>query len=76
MRERLEDDGLSGRPKDATSDENVKVVHTLVMYYRRRCLQSIASEVGIRFWGSTINPYRHLRNVKGFSKMCAMNVDP
>ena len=30
-RESVEDDGLSGRPKDATIDENVKVVHTLVM---------------------------------------------
>ena len=33
MRERqsVEDDGQPGRPKDATTDENVKVVHTLVM---------------------------------------------
>ena len=28
---RVDDDGRSGRSKDATSDENVKVVHTLVM---------------------------------------------
>ena len=34
-RESVEDDGLSGRPKDATTDENVKVVHTLVMCDRR-----------------------------------------
>ena len=40
---------MSGRPKDATADENVKVVHTLVMFDRRRDLRSIASEVGIRF---------------------------
>ena len=34
----VEDDGLSSRPKDVTSDENVKVVHTLVMCDRRRDL--------------------------------------
>ena len=27
----VEDVGRSGRPKDATADEKVKVVHTLVM---------------------------------------------
>ena len=30
-RESVEDDGRSGNPKDATADENVKVVYTLVM---------------------------------------------
>ena len=30
-REGVDDDGQSGCPKDATADENVKVVHTLVM---------------------------------------------
>ena len=41
----------SGRQKDATADENVKVVHTLAMCDRRRDLQSIASEVSIiSFW--------------------------
>ena len=44
-RESVEDDGRSGRPKDATTDENVKVV----ICDRRRDLQSIASEVGISF---------------------------
>ena len=45
----VDDDGRSGRPKDATTDENVKVVHTLAMCDSRQDLQSIASEVGIRF---------------------------
>ena len=36
----VEDDGRSGRSKDATADENVKVMHTLVMYDRRRGLRS------------------------------------
>ena len=35
--------------KDAPADENVKVVHTLVICDRRRDLRSIASEVGISF---------------------------
>ena len=34
-RESVEDDGWSGRPKDATADENIKVMHTLVMCDRR-----------------------------------------
>ena len=42
----IEDDG---RPKDVTSDENVKVVHTLVMCDKRGDLRIIASEVGISF---------------------------
>ena len=48
-RESVEDDGRSGHPKDATADENVKVVHTLVMCDRRQYLRSIPSEMGIRF---------------------------
>ena len=35
VRESVEDDGRSGRSKDATSDENVKAVHTPVMCDRR-----------------------------------------
>ena len=48
-RESVEDDGRSGRPKDATADENVEAVQTLVMCDRRRDLRTIASEVGISF---------------------------
>ena len=48
-RESIEDDERSGRPKDATTDENVEIVHNLVMCDRRGELQSIASEVGISF---------------------------
>ena len=48
-RESVEDDRRFGHPKDTTADENVKVVHALVMCGRRRDLGSIASEVGIRF---------------------------
>ena len=48
-RESVEDDRRSGHPKDATTDEKVKVVHTLVMCDRRQDLGSVASEVGISF---------------------------
>ena len=48
-RESVKDDGRSGRPKDNTADENVKVVHTLVMWDRRRDLRVIANEVAISF---------------------------
>ena len=69
-REHVEDDGRS----DATTDENIMVVHSLVMCDRRLDLRSTASEMDM-FWGSTINPNRHLRYVKGFGKMGAANVD-
>ena len=42
-------DGRSGCPKDATADENVQVMHTLVMCDMRRYLRSIASKVVISF---------------------------
>ena len=41
--------GRSGRPKNATADENVKVMHNLVMCERRRDVGSIASELSISF---------------------------
>ena len=37
-RESVEDDEWSGRPKDATADENVMVVHTLIVCDRRQDL--------------------------------------
>ena len=43
-RESVEDDGRSGRPTDATADDIVMVVHTLVMCDRRQDLRSIASK--------------------------------
>ena len=49
-KESFEDDGRSGRSKDSTADESVKVVHTMFMCDRRRDLRSMASEVHIRFW--------------------------
>ena len=47
MRECVEDDDLFVRPKDATADENIEVMHTLVMCDRRRDIRSITSEVSI-----------------------------
>ena len=44
-----EGDLWSGRLIDATAIANVKIMHTLVMCYRKRELRSIASKVGIRF---------------------------
>ena len=48
-RESIEDDERSGRPKEATTDGNVEIVHSLVMCDRRRNLRDIASEVDISF---------------------------
>ena len=71
----VEDDGQSGCPNDATADEDVKVAHILVMCDMRRDMRSIASEEGKSFWGSKINPNRHLRYKKGFGKMGATDDD-
>ena len=70
-RESVEDDGLSGRFKD---DENVKVMHTLVMCDKRRDLQSIASEVGISF-GAVQSILTNILGMSKDSKMGAANVD-
>ena len=48
-RESIEDNGRSGRPKDPTADENVKIVHIMLMCNRRLDLRSIACEVSISF---------------------------
>ena len=65
--ESIDDDPRSGRPKDATTDENVEIVHNRVMCDRRRDLRSIASEVGISFGAvQTI-----LTNILGMSKVSA-----
>ena len=62
--ESVEDDGLAGRPKDATDDENVMVVHILVMCDRRR---DLASEVTINIWAVQ----SILTNILGMSKVSA-----
>ena len=64
-RESIEDDARSGRPKDATTDENVEIVHNLVLCDRRQDLRSIVSEVGISFGAvQTI-----LKDILGMSKV-------
>ena len=66
-RESVGDDGRPGRLKDASPDENVNLLHTLVMCDKRRDLQSIASEVGISF-GSVQSI---LTKILGVSKIAA-----
>ena len=48
-RKSIEDDELSGRPKEAITNETVEIVHSQAMCDNRRNLQDIASEVGISF---------------------------
>ena len=58
---------MSGRPKEVTTDENVEIVHNLVMCDRRRDLQTFASKVGISFGAvQTI-----LTDILGMSKVSA-----
>ena len=59
--------GESGYPKYATTDENVKVLHTLIICDRKRDLQSIASKVGTSF-GAVESI---LTNILGMSKVSA-----
>ena len=66
-RECVDNDGRSGRLKDATTDEYVKVVHTLVMCDRRRDLRGIASEVGIHYRAVQ----SIITNILGMSKVSA-----
>ena len=66
-KESIEDDERSGHLKDATTDENVEIVHNLVMCDRRPDLRSIASEVGLRFWAVRKN----LTDILGISKVSA-----
>jgi transposase len=47
-RESIGDDERPGRPKEATNYETAEAVHDLVMYDRRRDLQSIAD--GYKLW--------------------------
>ena len=47
-RECVEDYERSGRPKEATTDGNVELVHSLIMCDRRRRLRDIARQIGIR----------------------------
>ena len=63
----IEDDGQSGHPRDATTDQHVKVVYTLVMCDRSQDLQGIASKVGISF-GAV---HSILTNMKGMSTVLA-----
>ena len=69
-RESVDDDERSGRPKDATTDGNVKGVHTPAMCDRRRDLRSIASKVGISF-GAVQSI---LTDILGMSKVLARMV--
>ena len=55
-RESIEDDEQSGYPKETASDENFEIVRRLVMCDRRPNLRD-------KFWGSSVNPNRHRRNV-------------
>ena len=62
------DDERSGRPKDATTDENVEIVHNLVMCDKRRDLQRIASTSGHKFLGSANNSNGYLGYVQGLGR--------
>ena len=54
----MEDYERSGRPKEATTDENVELVHNLIMC-DRRSLRDLARQIGIRLGQFSL----YLRNV-------------
>ena len=47
--ESMDDYKRPGRPEEATSDENVEIVHRLIMCDRRRSLCDIIRQTGICF---------------------------
>ena len=65
-RESIEDDARSGYPKDATTDENVEIVHNLIMFDRRRDLRKYSQRSGQKFLGSANNSNRYLGYVQGY----------
>ena len=70
-RESIENDERSGRPEDATTDENVEIVHNLVMCDRQEArLAKYSQRSGHTFWGSANNSDGYLGYVrKGLGKM-------
>ena len=65
-RESIEDNERSGHPKEATTDENVEITHSLVMCDRQEAKPARYSQRGgHKFWGSSVNHNRYLRNVQG-----------
>ena len=45
----MKDNERSGRPNEATKNENVELLHSLIMFDRRRSLRDIARQIGISF---------------------------
>ena len=48
-RESMEDYELPWHPNEATIDENILLVHSLIMCDRRRSLHDIAKQIGVSF---------------------------
>ena len=52
---------------EATTDENVELMHSLIICDRRRSLYDIAKQKRLKFWGSSVCLDRYLRDVQGLS---------
>ena len=50
----MEDYEQSWCPKGATSDENIELVHRVIVYDRRRSLHDIARQIGLSFGAESI----------------------
>ena len=68
---RGKEDERSDHPKDAITDENIEIVHILVMCDRRQYSQ----RSGHKFWASANNSNGYLGYVQGLGKMGTKNVD-
>ena len=60
---RVEDYEQSWRPKGATSDENIELVHRVIMYDRRRSLRDIARQIGASFGADSILNNRDVQDL-------------
>ena len=69
-RESVEDEPRSGRPRTSTTDENVTIIHDMIMEDRRLSTRVIAARAGI----SQERADHILRNELEMSKVSARNV--
>ena len=58
----MEDYKWSGRPKEATTDGNIELVHSLIMWDRSRSQDDIA-----RHWDSSVCLDRYLKDIQVLS---------
>ena len=75
-RENMEEYVWSGHPKQATTDKNVELVHSLIMCDRRRSLHDIASQIDIGFGAlqSILTDTSRMSQLDGVDVFCSCKI--